>query len=74
MTKLKPCPFCGGTEIRILCSERLIQKDGEIQRITVSHSTVYKCSCEKCGGGTGMMYSELAAREVWNRRADCGTA
>ncbi len=73
MNDLKPCPFCGSTDIYIQLSERLITKDGEIQRITKSHSTVYKCFCSTCGSGTGMMYTELAARALWNRRPNSGT-
>ena len=73
MLELKPCPFCGGTDIRVQWSERTTAKDGDFGTY-ISRSTLYKCFCAKCSCGTGMMYSELAAREVWNRRDDCGTA
>lgn len=74
MNELKECRFCGSSDIRIERSERTVTRDGETQRHIISQSVRYKCFCAVCLIGTGMMFSEQAARDAWNRRAEDGAA
>lgn len=57
MAELKPCPFCGKTNI-FVCKE-----DGEYQ-------VVCDFSQEGCGASSGFRESMKKAVEVWNRRVD----
>ena len=70
--KLKSCQFCGNSDIRIERSERTVTRDSETQSRLISQSVRYKCFCAVCSIGTGMMFSEQAARDAWNRRPDDG--
>ena len=83
MTKLKPCPFCGGKDIR-----QSIKITG---RFDVAYHVAYFCSDCHCYGAriltpkvrhndykgrasieTNERYRELAA-EAWNRRVENAT-
>ena len=66
MQELKPCPFCGGTDIRSERSER-VSKSGKLIRYM---STRYRYFCAACFCGTSPQYDMESAREVWNRRPD----
>lgn len=62
MTRLKPCPFCGGEPtIRIFKG-----KNGWRDRYAVI------CSYDDggCGGEGGIYHSEIEAIEAWNRRSE----
>ena len=56
MTKLKPCPFCGGMAT--------LEIDKEYEQSWVS--------CQNCGAETMLMYDDNGdvATEAWNRRAE----
>ena len=60
MAELKPCPFCGGEEIRI--ATRSIQVKGDFaDTIDVS------VGCVSCGIGA-TAETEPEVTEAWNRR------
>ena len=54
MTKLKPCPFCGGKAV-------LDEYNGR-------ECTCYHIECPQCHIGTQVMYSETMVVDKWNRR------
>jgi len=54
--KLKPCPFCG--------SEAAIQDKDHGQKAVNCNNIIV------CGAESGWAYTEEAAAEKWNRRAD----
>lgn len=69
-TKLKPCPFCGGTNAATRCSRR-----GEYGETLYPFYFVRCCSCGARGpivGGYRFPGSEDRCRrvavDVWNRR------
>ncbi len=68
--KLKPCPFCGSRDVRIIyneCSNRLyIGRDGGIRHTPLTHSV--KCLC--CDSKTGEYEDCVVAIAAWNRRAN----
>lgn len=58
MAELKPCPFCGCTDIRVM-------KEGE--SITERHRAIcFRCSAQIYRG------TPKSAIEAWNRRASDG--
>lgn len=62
-TKLKPCPFCGGSDI--LPIEQEYGQGGDMDKVV--------CSAEKCGASTsGSFYGDdsifISAIEKWNTR------
>lgn len=81
--ELKPCPFCGGTKLKI---EQKTSSNGKWNYETkrIDKLVVVTVRCNKCHtrGPTTSMYAEkhdkptqlLAeqAIEAWNRRADNG--
>ena len=56
MSKLKPCPFCGG----------------KAQNITEYHEDIRLflsyVNCTNCGMWTGFQHYQNEAIEIWNRR------
>ena len=52
MTKLKPCPFCGG--------------EAKLERGTTQLDNFVYCS--DCGSGTRFFNTKQSAIEAWNRR------
>ena len=71
--ELKPCPFCGGTYIKISTSDCLLVKD-----FVYARGSVY-IGCPKCGAIIGFWNpkengGKIGAKEkaikAWNRRAD----
>ena len=58
MTKLKPCPFCGG--------EGVMQK-----HVFVGYSSTWGVVCGDCWAEIKQVYSsEQEAVEAWNRRVE----
>jgi len=55
-TKLKPCPFCGSTDLS--------------NTIPPGYVDLASVRCLHCGGIGGMRESEAKAAEAWNQRAD----
>ena len=59
MAELKPCPFCGSTELTMW-------------RIKYPKSHKYFVECDKCHWcGKTKLFKRMAKR-AWNRRADNG--
>ena len=67
--KLKPCPFCGSDDVRILEHDckycRHDEKTGEW--IPVEDST-YSADCFCCGCMTDVFNTPQKAAKFWNRR------
>ena len=66
MAELKPCPFCGGTNI-VMCREPNFW-EGHINGY--QYQVVCDASCGGCGSSCGYEESITEAREAWNRRAE----
>lgn len=65
MEELKPCPFCGGEDVRIFSMPK---------RENCEEQICYTIICNDCNSGSGMYIdSKNAAVKAWNRRAknDC---
>ena len=70
MSKLKPCPFCGGTNISISNCKELggcenfgeCEEDGYI-------SAVCDFNKDGCGASSGYYKTKTEAIAAWNRRA-----
>lgn len=61
-TKLKPCPFCGATEITTSNHSGLFIEEGVCE---------YRVLCTVCGANTGWENrTREEAIEAWNRRAN----
>ena len=58
MTELKPCPFCGGTNIAVA-------KEDEWE--------VMCMDCYANVGACFSYYTEAEAIEAWNKRVSCNT-
>lgn len=56
MDKLKPCPFCGGSDLRII----------------EAHWIKSAVICKQCGSASGCYDTEQQAIEAWNRRVENG--
>jgi len=54
MTKLKPCPFCGGTVLELIEPATL--------------QPAYYVACEKCDASGPMAKSQWGASRLWNTR------
>ena len=63
MTKLKPCPFCGSENIKLIKNPVY-----DANECTTLYYKFYKC--RYCGAQGGGSYSERDAAEKWNRRAE----
>lgn len=58
--KLKPCPFCGGTDINTRERSHSV-RDNE---------TEVRLWCDRCGASTEFRDNLEKAAKAWNRRAD----
>lgn len=58
--ELKPCPFCGGSEITVVFNPT----EG------VDMTGMYIVSCDDCGGTSGYRYTQDDAVAAWNGRAE----
>lgn len=61
---LKPCPHCGDENL-LLKRENVVDANGRLTR-----ESFYRWECQFCGACGGGGYSEEAATEKWNRRAE----
>lgn len=59
MTKLKPCPFCGGTVVDVANEEYATR---------IYYYVVCNYSKGGCGANGGVCTTETEAIEAWNRR------
>ena len=76
--KLKPCPFCGSTSLK------LESKHNGTHYYTGTHSATVRCNKCHARGGTASVKVEVVKRgrideetkrkaiDAWNRRADDG--
>ena len=63
--KLKPCPFCGCTDIYMnLDSSCFVNQVYKYE----TGNTGYKLRCEGCGMQTCWWHEEGQAIRIWNRR------
>jgi hypothetical protein len=62
MTKLKPCPFCGG--------EMVISGSSRLRRFTVSHRNLRECHFYSFEIDWETAGSIAEAIQAWNRRKD----
>lgn len=58
-TKLKPCPFCGSKNVKLMATRQIIMLD----KTPGCH-----VFCLDCGGTTGYR-TEKVAIDLWNTRA-----
>ena len=76
MTELKPCPFCGKTNLFVGTEEEIELQDEEDENYRVnSHTYCVCCDMHKggCGASSGFRFTVDEAIEAWNRRADDAT-
>ena len=66
--KLKPCPFCGGTDT--LCINRETDK-WENKPWTYQYQVICDWNSGGCGSSSGFYDSMEDARDAWNERANC---
>ena len=70
MTELKPCPFCGGTELIITsCVE--LEDCNNFAECGGTPNYIVCCDYKQggCGAASGYCLNEEEAIEAWNRRA-----
>lgn len=60
--EFKPCPFCGGTDIR--CDAHPFSEPYR------SEKTVYSMCCYQCGATFPNRFKRELLVEAWNRRTD----
>ena len=61
MNDLKPCPFCGGHNIKIISVA--LEEDGE------NYTPAWMINCLDCGGGFHDIFeTEEHAKKRWNLR------
>lgn len=66
-TTFKPCPFCGGTDIR--CTNH-----GKVSRDRMHYDDdVWSMCCYSCGATFPNRYRRELLLEAWNRRAPAPT-
>lgn len=65
MSKLKPCPFCGGNAE--------LYFDTKATKDTEGHHWAYQIVCDNCCATTGICCSSDDAVNAWNRRDDNAT-
>ena len=56
--ELKPCPFCGSENVRV------------VSQTLEAYFLGYIVHCDGCGVETKHFFDEQKAAEAWNRRAD----
>lgn len=64
MSELKPCPFCGGGNLRLQKSRVYDAYD------KLTNDIFYRYECQFCGSWGGGGYTEMSAAVKWNRRAE----
>ena len=76
MPELKPCPFCGGTQLFVgTIAEIEMMDEGHTDYLLKSQNYAVVCNYIEGGCGAssgGDARSEEEAIEAWNRRAEDG--
>lgn len=57
MTELKPCPFCGGTNV-------------VVDEFWERYDEPYFIACNECGASGPYTHKKEEAIELWNRRVN----
>ena len=72
MAELKPCPFCGGTDIGMnkRTEDHFVRRSGEFKMQTKSER--YQIKCRECPCETYYGFYLEDVIEAWNRRAEDG--
>ena len=65
MEQLKPCPFCGSTNVVAMHNS---ERDEQIVPGTDVKLNTWMVECQECLSGTGYVKTEQAAIERWNGR------
>ena len=65
MEQLKPCPFCGSTNVVAMHNS---ERDEQIVPGTDVKLNTWMVECQECLSGTGYEKTEQAAIERWNGR------
>ena len=63
MAELKPCPFCGGTNIEM-------RQEGTLFGKSAYSRTYHYMQCRDCMSRTGVHGTKPGTVESWNRRAE----
>ena len=68
---LKPCPFCGKTEIVVLDANEIEESDADSERWVPDPCYAAVCSFNEqgCGATSGYRETPELAAEVWNQRS-----
>lgn len=66
MFELKPCPFCGGTNVEVL---NALENQPEMELVGLSKDN-WNVLCNDCYALGGTRRTAVEAIEAWNRRAD----
>lgn len=64
-TELKPCPFCGGTNLDVL---NVLEENPEYELFGMTKDN-WNVVCNSCYGYGGTRRTVFEAIEAWNRRA-----
>ena len=69
--KLKPCPFCGGTDTLIIGTCTELEECKYFEACEISAYKTICCNVNKggCGASCGFDVDESRMIEKWNRRA-----
>lgn len=66
MAELKPCPFCGGTNVEVLNE---VEAQPDLALIGLTKDNWFVC-CNSCFAGGGVRRTAAEAVEAWERRDD----
>lgn len=66
MNKLKPCPFCGSTDVEVI---NALEEQPEMELIGLTKDN-WNVVCNECHAFGGTQRTEAEAIEAWNRRAN----
>ena len=66
MAELKPCPFCGGTNVEVL---NALEEQPEMELVGMTKDN-WNVLCHDCCAFGGTRRTAVEAVEAWNRRAN----
>lgn len=65
MNGLKPCPFCGASQMGNLVSTKIVRGYGEMRQIST-----FTVICRECDASVGYHLMPEDAIETWNGRPE----